>query len=55
MINGLGLELVCEGVESSDQAVLLKNLGCRLVQGFFYSRPVPGDEYVQLFCEKYQA
>ncbi len=55
MINGLGLELVCEGVESSEQAVLLKNLGCRLVQGFFYSRPVPGDEYVQLFCEKYQA
>ena len=55
MINGLGLELICEGVESNEQAVFLRNLGCRLVQGFFYSRPIPGDEYVQLFCDKYQA
>lgn len=37
----LGLSITAEGVETEEQAVLLKSLGCGNLQGYFYSRPVP--------------
>ncbi|SDS09968.1 response regulator receiver modulated diguanylate cyclase/phosphodiesterase [Pseudomonas asplenii] len=37
----LGLELVAEGVETLQQAELLLELGCRVMQGYLYCRPVP--------------
>mgnify|MGYP003289876155 CR=1 FL=1 len=51
MSNGLGMEIICEGVETGEQAILLKNLGCRLVQGYFYSRPIPAENYIKQYCE----
>ena len=50
MVSGLGMEVICEGVETGEQSALLKALGCRMVQGYFYSRPVPHAEYVDRFC-----
>ncbi|MEZ4600237.1 MAG: EAL domain-containing protein [Syntrophotaleaceae bacterium] len=43
MASVFGLELVAEGVETAVQKEMLSQLGCHLHQGFFYSRPVPGD------------
>ncbi|MEZ4388229.1 MAG: EAL domain-containing protein [Candidatus Krumholzibacteriia bacterium] len=40
----LGLEIVAEGVESSEQARILAGLSCPQVQGFHYDRPLPSDE-----------
>ncbi len=37
----LGLELVAEGVESEAQCEFLSRLGCQVMQGFLYSRPIP--------------
>jgi diguanylate cyclase (GGDEF)-like protein/PAS domain S-box-containing protein len=37
----LGLRVVAEGVETHWQAEILRAAGCRLVQGYLYSRPVP--------------
>ncbi|WP_219060387.1 EAL domain-containing protein [Pseudomonas sp. UMAB-08] len=37
----LGLELVAEGVETCEQAATLRSLGCNIMQGFLYSRPIP--------------
>jgi EAL domain-containing protein (putative c-di-GMP-specific phosphodiesterase class I) len=37
---------VAEGVEHELQERVLRELGCELAQGFFYARPVPGDEVV---------
>jgi len=39
----LGLRLIAEGVETTEQAVLLRDLGCTLAQGNLYSPPVPID------------
>lgn len=44
----LGLDAVAEGVESSEQARVLRGLGCPAIQGFLFSRPVPPDEFVLL-------
>ncbi len=42
---GLKTNVVAEGVEDSTQAQLLRSLGCHQVQGFYYSRPIPLDEW----------
>ena len=39
----LGLEIVAEGVETVQQAHLLKHWGCHLLQGYLFSRPLPAD------------
>jgi EAL domain-containing protein (putative c-di-GMP-specific phosphodiesterase class I) len=40
---------VGEGVETEAQADALKDLGCDEVQGFYFSRPVPGTEIAERF------
>jgi diguanylate cyclase (GGDEF)-like protein len=42
--HALGLGLVAEGVETEAQLARLEALGCDHIQGFLFSRPVPGDE-----------
>jgi diguanylate cyclase (GGDEF)-like protein len=37
----LGLDLVAEGVETQEQAMALSSLGCHIMQGYLYCRPVP--------------
>lgn len=39
----LGMDVVAEGIETEEQYVLLRQLGCRFGQGFFFSRPVTAD------------
>ena len=44
----LRLKVVAEGVETEGQLSLLKNAGCDLVQGYYFSRPVPADEFKEM-------
>jgi diguanylate cyclase (GGDEF)-like protein/PAS domain S-box-containing protein len=46
--HSLGLDLVAEGVERSDQRDFLLQQGCVTGQGYFYSRPLPAEEFEQL-------
>ncbi len=39
----LGLSLIAEGVETAQQADRLRNLGCELAQGYFFSKPVEAE------------
>jgi len=41
---GFGLQLLAEGIETGDQLNILRNLGCEEMQGYLFSRPVPGSE-----------
>ncbi|VAW43824.1 diguanylate cyclase/phosphodiesterase (GGDEF & EAL domains) with PAS/PAC sensor(s) [hydrothermal vent metagenome] len=43
----LGLEVVAEGVETSDQLEFLREQGCQYVQGYLLSRPLPAKEFEQ--------
>jgi len=43
MALGLGYKVVAEGVETLEQALFLKEIGCPLVQGYYFSRPLQAD------------
>lgn len=47
---GIGMEVLCEGVETEEQVSILKSIGCRMVQGFYFSKPLPEEEYIALYC-----
>lgn len=49
MINELGLEIVVEGIETQPQRDFLLSLGSPIIQGYFYSEPIAGNEYETLF------
>lgn len=40
-IGPLGIELVTEGVEGAEEALILARCGCRVVQGYYFARPMP--------------
>lgn len=43
--NSLRVPVVAEGVETENQVRLLKKMGCALVQGYYFSQPLPADEF----------
>jgi diguanylate cyclase (GGDEF)-like protein len=47
----MNLTVIAEGIEEIEQEVSLKSLGCDEVQGFYYARPMPEDEFL-LFLRK---
>lgn len=48
MIKALGMGVLAEGIETSEQADWLMRLGVDYFQGFFYGRPMPADDYLEL-------
>ena len=48
MIKSLGMTVLAEGVEDRSQALMLEELGCDYLQGYFFSRPVKKLEFLEL-------
>ncbi|WP_271271407.1 bifunctional diguanylate cyclase/phosphodiesterase [Aliamphritea hakodatensis] len=48
MAKGMGLTVVAEGVEDAEQLEFLREHRCDLVQGYFFSRPIPNEELHEL-------
>ncbi len=46
MIGSLELKIVAEGVETKEQAESLLDVGCEFLQGFYFSPPIPPEEYI---------
>ena len=51
MAEQLKLGLIAEGVETGDQVELLKQMGCDQVQGYYYAKPMPKEDFYQLLLE----
>lgn len=50
MAKWLDMRVIAEGVETQEQATFLRSIGCPYVQGFYFSKPMPVQEYESL-CE----
>ncbi|MCI8523789.1 MAG: EAL domain-containing protein [Lachnospiraceae bacterium] len=48
MAGKLDLGLLAEGVETREQVEFLKEIGCDMVQGFYYAKPMPAEEFYEL-------
>lgn len=48
MAGKLELGLLAEGVETKEQVELLKSIGCDQVQGYYYAKPMPAEEFFAL-------
>ena len=47
----LSVPVIAEGVEEEAQVTILKKLGCQMIQGYYFSKPVPPEEFKK-FIEK---
>ncbi|MBF0444557.1 MAG: EAL domain-containing protein, partial [Magnetococcales bacterium] len=50
LAKGLDLLVVAEGVESREQQVFLDSVGCDEIQGYFYSKPLPTQEFTKFLA-----
>ena len=44
----LEVPVIAEGVETKEQFDLLENLGCDIIQGYYFSKPIPADDLTVL-------
>lgn len=51
MVKGLGMSVIVEGVETTEQAEYLLSVGANYVQGFLYAHPMPLSEYEELAAD----
>ncbi|OUS28884.1 hypothetical protein A9Q99_10930 [Gammaproteobacteria bacterium 45_16_T64] len=48
----LQLETVAEGVETASQLELIQGKGCKIVQGYYFSKPLPASEAIEFFDKR---
>ena len=48
----MDIPTIAEGVETENQLRLLQDAGCDLVQGYYFSRPLPADEFAKKILER---
>ena len=44
------MQIVAEGIESREQVDFLVSQECDLIQGYFFAKPMPVEEYVEKYC-----
>ena len=48
MANNLNMPPITEGVETKEQRDMMLEMGCKLFQGYYFSKPVPVSEFEKL-------
>ncbi len=51
MAKALRIHTICEGVETKEQVLFLRSMGCEALQGFHFSRPLSREQFISLLRE----
>ncbi len=51
IMHKMNMSVVVEGIETADQAKVITDMGVEFIQGYYYSRPVPEDEFISFLKE----
>ena len=51
MAKELGIHCIAEGAEEYEQVLTLRDLGCEMIQGYYYSKPIPTEEFEEKYLE----
>lgn len=54
LADSLSVPTIAEGVETAEQMFTLKSMGCDIVQGYYFSPPVPAEEFARFVEERQQ-
>ena len=52
MVHSLGLQVCVEGIETTEELVKISALNPDFIQGYYYSRPCPKEEFIEKFLSK---
>lgn len=52
MCKANGFEIIAEGVEKEEQVKVLKSINCDVIQGYYFSKPIDKEEYINLIKEE---
>ncbi len=55
LADSLGMSTTAEGVENDDECKMIKDLGCRKIQGYLFGRPMPAEEARRVIASDSQA
>jgi EAL domain-containing protein (putative c-di-GMP-specific phosphodiesterase class I) len=55
MSEKMGLGLIAEGVENKEQVDLLQKIGCDVVQGYYYAKPMPEEDFFEMLKQDRQS
>lgn len=53
MAKWLNIPVIAEGVETKEQVEFLRSVGCEMAQGYYYARPMPESDYINV-AKKYK-
>lgn len=54
MLKDMNMEIVVEGVETSDMADKFSAINCDYIQGYYYSKPVPKEDFVEFIANSHK-
>ena len=52
MLQALDFVIIAEGIETKEQQDFLNGIGIYFLQGYYFSKPVPEEEYYRFICDK---
>ena len=52
LINDLGIHCIVEGIETKEQVEILKQTKAEMIQGFYFGKPVPKEEFYDAFMRE---